>query len=171
MKKDCKPRFEGYRYGLSPWRLVWNGDFYYIVGWYAKYEKIMSYRVDRIVSAPTILEDDAIPMPKSFDLDKYLNTMFHMFSSERQTVDLICDSKVVDAIIDSFGEKVAIKAVDDERFKVSEEVAVNNVLFAWIVGFGGLVKIVTPEDVREEYKVFVAKAHKDSNKISRVQQR
>ena len=158
VKKERKPRFDGYRYRFSPWRLVWNGDYYYIVGWYAKYEKIMSYRVDRIVSAPLILDDDAIPMPKNFDLDKHLNTMFHMFSSERQTVELVCDNKVVDAIIDRFGEKVDITIVDDEHFKVAAEVAVNNVLFSWIVGFGGLVKIAAPEDVREEYKEFVRRA-------------
>lgn len=159
VKKERKPRFDGYRYKFSPWRLIWNGDYYYIVGLYAKYDKIMSYRVDRIVSAPLILEDDAIPMPRDFDLDKHLNTMFHMFSSMRQSIDLICDNKVVDAIIDRFGEKVDIIELDNNHFKATVEVAVNNVFFSWIVGFAGLVTIMTPEEVREEYKAFVTEAY------------
>ncbi len=35
----------------------------------------------------------------------------------------------------------------------------NSVLFSRIAGFGGLVKIKTPEDVKEEYREFVTKAY------------
>ena len=110
---------------------VWNGDYYYIVGWYEKYKKIMNYRVDRIVSNPKILDADAIPMPKGFDLDRYINTMYHMFSSERRTVELICNNSVMDAIIDRFGEDVVTYSCDMENFRAVVEVAVNNVLFSW----------------------------------------
>lgn len=159
VKKERKPRFDGYWYKFSPWRLVWNGDYYYIVGWYEKHKKIMNYRVDRIVSNPKILDDDSIPMPKGFDLDKYINTMYHMFSSERRTVELICNNSVMDAIIDRFGEDVTTYACDMENFRAVVEVAVNNVLFSWIVGFGGLVKIKSPDDVKEEFRKFVTRAY------------
>lgn len=159
VKKERKPKYDGYWYKFSPWQLVWNGDYYYIVGWYEKYNKIMNYRVDRIVSNPKILESDAIPAPKGFDLDKYINTMYHMFSSERKTVELICDNSVMDAIIDRFGEDVTTYACDMENFRAVVEVAVNSVLFSWIVGFGGLVKIKTPDDVKEGYIEFVTKAY------------
>ena len=35
----------------------------------------------------------------------------------------------------------------------------SSVLFSRIAGFGGLVKIKTPEDVKEEYREFVTKAY------------
>ena len=159
VKKERKLRFDGYWYKFSPWRLVWNGDFYYIVGWYEKYNKVMNYRVDRIAANPKILEEDALPMPKDFDLDRYLNTMYHMFSSERRTVMLICDNSLMDAIIDRFGENVVTYAYDMQNFRVDVEVAVNSVLFSWIVGFGGLVKIKHPDDVKVEYAKFVTKAY------------
>lgn len=158
-RKDRKPRYDGYWYKFSPWRLVWNGDYYYVVGWYEKYEHVTNWRVDRMVSNPKILEDNAISMPKGFDLDKYINTMYHMFSSERRTVELICNNSVMDAIIDRFGEDVTTYACDMENFRAVVEVAVNNVLFSWIVGFGGLVKIKSPEGVKEEYAKFVTKAY------------
>ena len=159
VKKERKLRFDGYWYKFSPWRLVWNGDFYYIVGWYEKYNKVMNYRVDRIAASPKILEEDALPMPKGFDFDRYLNTMYHMFSSERQTVMLICDNSLMDAIIDRFGENVVTYAYDMQNFRVDVEVAVNSVFFSWIVGFGGLVKIKYPDDVKAEYAKFVTKAY------------
>ncbi len=158
-RKDRKPRYDGYLYKFSPWRLVWNGDYYYVVGWYEKYEHVTNWRVDRMVSNPKILEDNTIPMPKGFDLDKYINTMYHMFSSERRTVELICNNSVMDAIIDRFGEDVTTYACDMENFRAVVEVAVNNVLFSWIVGFGGLVKIKSPDDVKDKYAKFVTKAY------------
>lgn len=158
-RKDRKPRYDGYWYKFSPWRLVWNGDFYYVIGWYEKYNHVTNWRIDRMVSNPKILEDDAISMPKGFDLDKYINTMYHMFSSERRTVELICNNSVMDAIIDRFGEDVTTCACDMENFRAVVEVAVNNTLFSWIVGFGGLVKIKSPDDVKEKNAVFVAKAY------------
>lgn len=164
VKKERKPRFDGYWYKFSPWRLVWNGDYYYIVGWYEKYKKIMNYRVDRIVSNPKILDVDAIPMPKGFDLDRYINTMYHMFSSERRTVELICNNSVMDAIIDRFGEDVVTYACDMENFRAVVEVAVNSVLFSWIVGFGGLVRIKSPDDIKDEYAEFVSKAYNSLEK-------
>ncbi len=124
----------------------------------------MNYRVDRIVSNPKILDADAIPMPKGFDLDRYINTMYHMFSSERRTVELICNNSVMDAIIDRFGEDVVTYACDMENFRAVVEVAVNNVLFSWVVGFGGLVKIKSPDNVKEEYADFVSKAYNSLEK-------
>ena len=87
--------------------------------------------------------------------DKLWNTMYHMFSSERRTVELICNNSVMDAIIDRFGEDVTTYACDMENFRAVVEVAVNNVLFSWIVGFGGLVKIKSPEGVKDEYADFL----------------
>ena len=53
-----------------------------------------------MVAAPEIMEDAAIPLEKGFDLERHINTMQHMFNSERKRVRLICDNSVMDAIVD-----------------------------------------------------------------------
>lgn len=98
-------------------------------------------------------------MPKGFDIDHYLNTMYHMYSFDRRMVELICDNSVMDAIIDRFGENVVTYAYDMDHFRADVEVAVNTVFFSWIVGFGGLVTIKSPIEVYEEYAAFVTKAY------------
>ena len=158
-KKERKPRRNGFWYVFSPWRLVWNGDFYYVVGWNDLHGMIMNYRIDRIAATPRLLDAEAAPMPKGFDLDRYINTMHHMFSSERKRVELICDDSVMDSIIDRFGEGVDTSLCGAGHFRAVVEVAVNSVLFAWIVGFGGLVKIKGPEEVKAGYADFVTKAY------------
>lgn len=150
-KKERKPRLNGYFYRISPYRLVWNGDFYYVVGCKDKYENISSYRIDRMAAAPEIMDEDVVPLPKGFDLDQYLNTMYHMFSTERKKVKLICSNSVMDAIIDRFGEEVETYAFDMDNFRADVEVAVNDVFFAWIFGFKGSVQIKAPKDVKEGY--------------------
>ncbi len=164
VKKERKPRMDGYYYRISPYRLVWNGDYYYVVGCKEKYASISSYRIDRMVSTPEIMEEDIAPLPKDFDMDHYLNTMYHMFSTERKKVELICSNDVMDAIIDRFGEDVETYAYDMEHFKADVEVAVNNIFFTWIVGFGGKVYIKGPEDVKTSYASLITNAYETLKK-------
>ncbi len=157
-KKQRKPRHDGLLYRLSPYRLVWNGEFYYVVGRYEETGELRNFRVDRMVTAPEILEEDATPPEKGFDFDRHINTMQHMFNSPRKRVRLICDNSVMDAIVDRFGEKVETFLRGDGTFECCPEVAVSRVLFSWIVGFGGKVKVTGPDEVAEEYREFVRKA-------------
>ncbi len=154
-RKVRKLRNNGNWYVFSPYRLVWNGDYYYTVGYSEKHETITSFRVDRISAVPKILEDDAVPTPEGFDLDRHLNTMYHMFSTERRTVELICDNQVMDSIIDRFGVGVKTQICDKDHFCAEVEIAVNNVFYSWIFGFQGKVEIKAPEDVKNGYNDMV----------------
>lgn len=158
VKKERKLKFDGYWYRLSPYRLVWNGDYYYVVGYYDKYKKVISYRVDRMAGTPEISDLDSVPLPEGFDLDHYLNSMFHMFSTEREKVSLIVENECMDALIDRFGEDVETYAYDMEHFRAEVEIAVNNVFFSWIFGFGGKVEILGPEKVKNNYIDLIRRA-------------
>ncbi len=160
-----KVAFKYFRYGsdvneytFSPYRLVWNGDYYYMLGWSDKHEDIATFRIDRIKSTPEILGEKAHPMPKGFNLNKHINTMFHMYSSERESVTMLCDNKTMDAIVDKFGAKVKPEKKDEGHFNVTVEVAVNHVFYSWVFGFGGLVKITAPTKVKNGYKAMLESA-------------
>ena len=58
-EKSKKLRHDGYTYVFSPYKLIWNGDYYYVVGYSEKHKGIGSFRIDRIVRQPTILDADA----------------------------------------------------------------------------------------------------------------
>ena len=157
-KKDRELRHDGCFYKLSPYKLVWNGDYYYVVGYSEKHGCISSFRVDRVAAQPEILSDPALPMPEGFDMDRHLNSMFRMFSTDRKKVELICANDVMDSVIDRFGEDVKTRKADAEHFKATVEIAVNNVFFGWVFGFAGKVKISGPKAVREEYRKMVMEA-------------
>lgn len=150
-KKQKVPAHNGEVYLFSPYYLVWNGDYYYVVGYSEKHLGIGSFRLDRFVNPPEILERAACPQPFSFDITKYINTMFRMYDSEHAEVELICDNDTMDAIVDKFGTRVQTKQIDKETFQVRVNVAISHVFFSWIFGFCGKVQIESPNEVRKQY--------------------
>ena len=157
VRKEQKLRNEGKPFIFSPHRLVWNGDFYYMVGVFDDSSKVGVFRLDRILKRPEILEENALPFPDTFDFYKYLNTSFRMFGTDYTTVELICSNDVMDAIIDKFGKDVTTYVYDMKHFLAKVDVASSKVFFSWVFGFGGDVVIKGPDYVREEYKGLVLK--------------
>lgn len=151
VRKEKKLKRDGESYVITPLHLVWNGDCYYMVGVYDYKQRLGSFRVDRIAKCPTILEEDGTPAPEDFNIDEYINTTFHMFNSQREEVELICDNEVMDSIIDRFGEDVTTYAYNMTAFRAVVNIAVSHVFYSWVFGFGGKVKIKGPDHVKEKY--------------------
>ncbi len=158
VRKEPKLRNDGKPFIFSPHKLVWNGDFYYVVGVFDDGETAGVFRVDRIKKRPDILEEVADPFPADFDFNRYLQTSFRMFGTDHTKVDLICANDVMDAMLDKFGKDVTTYAYDMENFRAEVEVAVSNVFFSWVFGFGGKVRINGPAEVKEQSKEMVLKA-------------
>lgn len=158
INKQQELKRNGESYVLSPLHLVWNGDFYYIVG-VAEDNSLRNYRVDRIAKCPNILEENSLQAPEDFDIDDYINTTFRMFNAEHTDVELLCDNDVIDSIIDRFGVDIEITAAATEKFKITVNVATSHIFYSWVFGFGGKVKILGPEKVKDEYKTMLDKAN------------
>ena len=158
VKKDRVLHNNGEVYVFSPYSLVWDGDFYYVVGYSDKYKSVGSHRVDRIYKRPEMLEVNAVPPPAGFDINDYINTMFRMYDASREKVELQVDNRLMDAIIDKFGPSVTTYACDQTSFRVEANVSVGTTFYNWVFGFAGQVKIRKPDSVKEEYKRLVLNA-------------
>lgn len=158
VRKEQKLKYDGYCYVFSPYKLIWNGDYYYVVGYSEKHKGIGSFRVDRIVRQPSILEEDAVAPPADFDLNAYLNSMFRMYNGVRKQIELVCENDLMDAIIDKFGKDVTILANDMKSFRAVVNTSVGPVFYSWVFGFGGKVSIKSPEDVKNAYAQMVKHA-------------
>lgn len=158
IRKERVLHNNGEVYVFSPYSLVWDGDYYYVVGYSEKYSSVGSHRVDRIYKRPEILEESLVPAPAEFDINRYINTMFRMYDAPRQTIELQVENGLMDAIIDKFGPDVTTYACDQHSFRVEATVSVGTTFYNWIFGFHGQVKIRNPESVREEYRALVLAA-------------
>ena len=151
MHKKQQLKLDGKAYEITPLHLVWNGDYYYMIGVYDYKQKLGSFRVDRIAKRPEILNKEGTLAPEGFDINTHINTTFRMFNSPHEEVVLICDTDVMDSIIDRFGEDVNTYPNNQHSFTAVVNVATSNVFYSWVFGFGGKVRIKSPEHIKERY--------------------
>ena len=154
-------RNKGEIYKLSPYKLLWNGDNYYVIGYSEKKRKVINFRVDRIAGTPEILDKDVIAMPDDFDIENFTKEVFFMFPGKSIMVDLRCDNSLMKTMVDRFGEDVTTLAYDMISFRIQTEVSASPTFFGWVFGFNGKVQILAPESVKEQYRQMIAKADED----------
>ena len=148
--KEKLLKHEAYRYQFSPYSLIWNRDFYYVVGWSEKHDKIAQFRVDRM-TAIELLDLSGRQTP-GFDPAAYVQKVFGMYPDNLQTVTLLCRNHLMRSVIDRFGETVQTKVVDDDHFLATVEVAPSPPFFGWVFTLAGDIRIVSPENVLEEMR-------------------
>ena len=154
-------RNKGEIYKLSPYKLLWNGDNYYVIGYSEKKRKVINFRVDRIAGTLEILDKDVIAMPDDFDIENFTKEVFFMFPGKSIMVDLRCDNSLMKTMVDRFGEDVTTLAYDMISFRIQTEVSASPTFFGWVFGFNGKVQILAPESVKEQYRQMIARANKD----------
>ena len=152
-------RNNGNPYTVSPYALVWNGDYYYLVGWYHEKERMSTFRVDRILTQSVILREAAQPEPENFDIGIYTKEVFRMYDTEEpQQVTLFCDNSVMKGVIDKFGMDIKVQVRDEEHFSTKVMVCVSPTFYSWVFQWGGKIKITAPKDVMKGYRELVKKA-------------
>ena len=133
--KRKKLKNDGDPYIFSPYTLTWNGDFYYVVGFSDKHGKVATFRVDRILKTPSVLDKKAVPRPKQYSIADFSEKAFQLFDRERYTVSLLCENERMNTVLDHFGEKAMVEAVDEKHFRLRTEVAASPTFFAWVFEF------------------------------------
>ena len=152
-------RNEGKPYIVSPYTMIWNGDYYYLVGWNHEQEETRTYRVDRILKTPDILNEDAQPVPEDFDVARYTREVFRMYDNEEpQEVTLLCANDVMKGVLDKFGMDITVKKADPEHFRTKVKVCTSPTFYSWVFQWGGKVRIEGPDDAVAEYKEMAREA-------------
>jgi len=158
-RKQVVLRNDGNPYTISPYTLIWNGDYYYLVGWYHEKNRVSIFRVDRILTRPEILEEDAVPMPEDFDISRYTSEVFRMYDTEKiRTVTLCCENRVMKGVIDKFGMDIPVKTKNKTHFITKVDVCTSPTFYAWVFQWCGAVKITAPKSVETEYQEMLRNA-------------
>lgn len=151
-------RHGGTPYEISPWALVWNDEQYYLVAYDHKSAMIRHYRVDKMIDVSVIDEErEGQKHFSDFRLDAYSNRVFGMFTAKEKRVTLECDNDMIGVIMERFGEDVMVIPYGENVFRVTVTVAVSTWFFSWLFGFGNKIRIISPDDVREEYRKKIIK--------------
>ena len=147
LKNDGKP------YTVSPYDLIYDGDYYYLTGFCDEHGEVRTFRVDRIEKKPDLLEDSAVKRPKEYRVERYTQEVIRMFSTE-ETVEatLLCKAELMKAVIDHFGANVRTKPVGETQFRATVKVCPSPTFYRWIFGWGDKIRIEGPEALRQQYK-------------------
>lgn len=146
-------RHDGEFYKLSPYALIWNEDFYYVLGYSEWYDKVVTFRVDRIREA-NVLDERAKGKPRGFKVEDYAKKTFEMYDGEEEKVRLLCNSGLMKYVVDRFGEGVNTARAKDnpDAFIATVTVNLSPTFYAWVFQFGGGIRILSPKKAVNEMR-------------------
>lgn len=157
-------RNKGKTYTVSPYSLIWNGDYYYLVGYYHEKKDIRTFRVDRIKHQPNmVLEEEADTVPKDFDITRYTREVFRMYDTEEPVpVTMVCENEVMKGVLDAFGMDIKVKRAAKGRFQTTVMACISPTFYGWVFQWEGRIQIVAPEEAVLGYKKMIQNAQKTS---------
>ena len=79
----------------------------------------------------------------------YSQRVFGMYGGEQMYVRISADPSLAGVVFDRFGTELTVLNHDD-RFEFAVKVMVSPTFFAWVLGFGGKMKILSPDFVAEQ---------------------
>ena len=159
--KQQAERRQGARYKVSPYALLLNDGNYYMMAYDDKYQKMMTYRVDRMRDVQFTEEPrEGAKEFAAIDLRSYTQRVFGMFGGERRHITIRCVNSLLDTMIDRFGTKTAhYSKKDDNHFVLMTEVELSDQFFSWLCGFGNRVKILD-SDIADQFTAYLDKIRK-----------
>ncbi len=156
VKKELMRRRGGADYLISPWALTWNDENYYLVAYSAEHDDIRHYRVDKMQEIG-VTEEPRLGREQfqGFDLASYARKTFRMYRGEDRKITLEGKMSLVGVVIDRFGTDIAMRPSGQDRFRATVTVMLSPQFFGWLAGLGPEMRIVWPEDVREDYRKYL----------------
>lgn len=148
VKKEMELRKDGAWYQISPWALIWDDEYYYLVAYDAVDSMIKHYRVDKMLRISVVdKKREGQEVFKQFNTPKYSKSLFGMNSGEEVTVTLEADNVMAGVLIDRFGKDIFMVPIDEGHFRVNVDVTVSNPFLGWMMSLGRNIKIVAPQSV------------------------
>ena len=158
LQKKMKLRKEGDWFRVSPWHLIWDNEYYYLIAYDNENNKIKHYRVDKMLKISLVDEQrEGKEQYKKFDIARYTRGLFGMFGGEETKVTLEVHNSMVSVIIDRFGKDIYITPVDEEHFRTNVNVSVSSQFLGWIMSLGDKVRIVGPDEVVQQMKAEISR--------------
>lgn len=155
-RKEKVLRHNGETYLLSPYVLYWNEDYYYVIGYSEKRQKITAFRVDRIYE-PIVTEQKSVPKSENFSAAGYSHKVFQMFGGKENLVTLECDESLMKYVVDRFGTDIETEVHIDGTFIAKVTVELSPTFYGWVFQFANKVKIIEPAEAVYEFNCMLTK--------------
>lgn len=149
VEKEFEFHRDGEIYEVEPYALIWQNDYYYLIGHYLKNNEIRHYRLDRIRNIQ-VTEQRFRKQP--FNLEEYVNQTFHMFAGKDTRIKIRFVNNLVNVMLDRFGHDADIKRLDEDHFVLTTKAKLSDGLINWILTWGNQAKVLSPPEVVDAVK-------------------
>lgn len=153
INKKLVPRRGGEWFIVSPWGLVWEDEYYYMVAYDDWDKKIKHYRVDKMMRI--FIEEEIRSGEdefKNFDMAEYSKSTFGMYNGVKTRVKIHFANHMCGIFLDRFGKDISFRPIDEEHSELNVYINVSQQFFGWIFSLGKDVKVVGPNEVVEQMK-------------------
>jgi len=142
-----KPRREK-KYLASPYALYWSNGQYYLISSMDSHEGICHFRLDRMKKI-TVTDAPVKPAPENLDPYEYARNALFMYGGNTEAFTIQCDKKILNDVVDKFGDKIIITASDETTFTTVVR-ATTQGMQIWAMNYMTSCKVLEPEWLRED---------------------
>ena len=135
---------------VTPYTLMWDNNFCYLVGKPSDQNSVSHYRVDKMRDV-TVTSIPAESVSPEYDADLAEDRTFCAFGGRVTDVTLSCSHGTMDSMVDVFGTDFLF-APSDNGFNARVSVDTSPEFYAWVFSHNGDIRITAPENVRLEYE-------------------
>ena len=142
-------RRDGAAYVTDPVALCVD-RYYYLVAYDALRQDYRHYRVDRMMDL-TVLDSPRSPLPRDFDLGRYVRKIFDMYGGASVTVRLRLHRSLINPAMDRFGSDAHIRPDGPDHVALTAPVEAGPTFYGWLFQFGDKAELLSPADVRRDF--------------------
>ncbi|MGI6118723.1 MAG: helix-turn-helix transcriptional regulator [Bilifractor sp.] len=147
-RKEQVLRHNGALYQISPWCLMWDDEYYYLVAYEKPENGIRHFRVDKMLDIAVTEEPrDGLETFRQFDVAKYAKSLFGMYGGEETTVTLEGRGDMAAVLIDRFGNDIMLIPREGDRFTAHVNVIPSRQFLGWVIALGDGIRITGPKRV------------------------
>ncbi|MBR6572666.1 MAG: transcriptional regulator [Clostridia bacterium] len=154
LRDDRKIILEEKEFTVSPYALVWVDDHYYLICNNEKYDNLLHLRLDRMKKVTKTEEkfrhfSEVSEYTDNFHIADYISKTFNMFGGELTEIELSCDVKLLEQVIDRFSDKIHIIKLEEGKFNFRVNALISDGLVSWITQFDRGIEVISPLKLRD----------------------
>ena len=150
---------------VTPYLMILHNQRYYLMAYSEYWKNLVFHRLDRITNL-TIIDEKATPITTVPGYENGINykelssAMPYMYADQLEHIEFLADIRIIDQIIDWFGNEVRIKKTEEESKIAVSIKASPSAMEHWAMQYISFVEITAPESLRAKIKDMLEKGVK-----------
>lgn len=138
---------------ISPFAIVYELQQMYVVGVKDGYKTLYTYRLDRMKNVNISKDNITFKISKK-EISNFVKSTVSMFGSIGEEIEIICDNKLLDNVIDLFGDNSIIRYVDSNHFRLITNKDLEG-FKRYVLRNLDLIEIIKPQKLKNDINMII----------------